>query len=460
MKNKLGNVFFLSFSVVCGLLLLHFLPPIYVAGTPLRTVDLLVDIRKIQENQPLDTVLQISTVQERDVFVDTCKSGVTCIEDFSDSTTVAMTRFYQKIGEKDSLHRPIRIAYLGDSFIEGDILTGYLREFLQRKYGGRGVGYVSITSATSGFRPTVTHRYSGWESHISTDTCCFERSYQDLSNRYFVPHSGAWVSLKGVTKEYTTVDRATVSNCYFLSTDSISVRASINGNQVKDFQVKGSPHLQSLTVEGTIESVKWSVSKVKGRAFFYGVTMETQEGVIVDNLSLRGSSGKQLWGVSKEMLQDIARIRPYDLLILHYGPNVVSPKVHNYAYYTQGMGRVITRLKEVFPQTPILIVGAGDRAYKNSQGVLQTLPAVKYLVQYQRAMAIENRVAFWNLFEAMGGDESIVKMAQSRPSQANLDYTHINFRGGKYLAQHFFDALVYGQQQYENKMSYENDQKH
>ena len=96
---------------------------------------------------------------------------MTCIEDYSDSTMRGMTRFYQALDELAKAPRPVRIAYFGDSFIEADILTADLREMLQQKYGGCGVGFVTITSMTSGFRPTVRHSFSGWQSHSVMDPC-------------------------------------------------------------------------------------------------------------------------------------------------------------------------------------------------------------------------------------------------------------------------------------------------
>ena len=36
--------------------------------------------------------------------------------------------------------------------------------------------------------------------------------------------------------------------------------------------------------------------------------------------------------------------------------------------------------------------------------------------------------------------------------QANLDYTHINFAGGRYLAGLLFDVLMNGRENYENRV--------
>jgi hypothetical protein len=35
--------------------------------------------------------------------------------------------------------------------------------------------------------------------------------------------------------------------------------------------------------------------------------------------------------------------------------------------------------------------------------------------------------------------------------QANLDYTHINFRGGRTVGKYFYDALMTGKNNYDRK---------
>ena len=166
MKNRLHYTFFLAFLVVAGLLLLHYLPQISMGGKPLRKVDLLSDVRvsiHVIDTVSLDT---LPVIPVKPAFVDSCKTGIECIEDYSDSTSHGMSHFYQSLIDIDKIGRPVRIAYFGDSFIEGDILTADLRNMLQDKFGGRGVGYVPVTSKFPGFRPTVRHSFAGWTSHM------------------------------------------------------------------------------------------------------------------------------------------------------------------------------------------------------------------------------------------------------------------------------------------------------
>lgn len=74
----------------------------------------------------------------------------------------------------------------------------------------------------------------------------------------------------------------------------------------------------------------------------------------------------------------------------------------------------------------------------------------------QQQAAVRNGVAFWNLFEAMGGTASIKRMAEQKPALANKDYTHLNFRGGKVLAEKLYEALVNAVKNYTKENQYED----
>ena len=455
MKNRVVYTFLLTLLVVAGLGALHFLPPLSVGGKPLRKVDLLSDIRidKPVVVADSDTVAP-PVVVRKPAFVDTCRSGMTCIEDYADSASLGMGWFYQALGEAG--RRVVRVAYFGDSFIEADILTADLREMLQKRFGGYGVGYVNITTQVAGYRPTVGHQWNGWGSHAITDTTHFDRSRQDLSNHYFIPHAGAYVLLKGQRKYASRLDTCQSSTLYFVSPGEARITALVNGVHAETFRIApGDSALQALTVHGRIGSVQWKVDSVAASSTFYAATMDPSTGMVVDNFSVRGSSGQQLLNIPVKMLRQYDRLRPYDLIVLQYGLNVASEQGVNYTYYTKAMAKVIAHLQEAFPRTSILLVSVGDREYKDENGQLRTMPGVKNLIRYQQALAADTHIAFWNMFEAMGGEGSIVEMVNAHPQMANYDYTHINFKGGKHIAELLYNALIYGKEQYEKRKAYE-----
>ena len=66
-----------------------------------------------------------------------------------------------------------------------------------------------------------------------------------------------------------------------------------------------------------------------------------------------------------------------------------------------------------FRKQPSLIVSVGDRDYKTEEGELRTMPGIKNLVRYQQNLAADEAVAFWNMFEAMGGEGSMADMVHA-----------------------------------------------
>lgn len=469
MKNKISHTLFLTIMVVAGLTGLYYVPSSALFGLSYKRVDLLSDLRR-EDTRDVEFTEEMADTSECFNNADTVsakvcrpvvkheKAGdIICIEDYSDEENRGMSPFYESLIDRDRLGRPVRIAYFGDSYIEGDILTGDLRAMLQKEFGGCGVGYVSVTSATYGFRPTVRHSFKGWKSHAITDSSRFDRSLQDMSCRYFIPEKGASVSLHGQKKYACLLDTCEISTLYFISKDSIKLKAVVNGDAVYNFALPGKETLQSVSVKGPMGDVKWTVEKFITPPVFYAVTMDAEKGIALDNFSLCGSSGSQLKSVPSSTLRGYDSLRTYDLIVLQYGLNVASEKRRNYESYKTAMAKVISHLKTSFPKAGILIVGVGDREHKNAKGNLVTMPCVKSLIRYQRELAEETHVAFWNLFEAMGGEGSISRMTKSKPSMANLDYTHINFRGGAHLAKIFFNTLMYEKKRYEEQKRTEHE---
>ena len=454
--NHIKDTFWLTVIVLSALLLLHYLPSTIICGHTLRKVDMLSDIRSSKTDLSVPDTLPLVAPKSK-ILVDTCKSGITCIEDFTDSIGQGMALFYHALSKLDAGEkRIVRIAVFGDSFIEGDIFTADLREMLQRKFGGCGVGFIPITSMTSGYRPTVKHTYGGWNSHAATDTTYFNKKKQGISGHYFIADSAAFVELRGQAQYASLLDSCTCAYLLFANKASVKVGIRLNREIEKLVDVPSSPSngsLRQITLKGHIGSVRWNIYKADSTVF-YGAALEGSKGIVLDNFSLRGSSGVSLRYIPEQTLKAFSSKRPYDLIILQYGLNVATEKGRNYDYYRIGMNKSIAHIKKCFPEAAILMLGVGDRSYKTEEGELKTMPGVKNLIQYQKVIASESSVAFWNMFQAMGGEGAMVKMVHAKPSLANYDYTHINFRGGKYLAGLLYESLMYGYEQHKRREDY------
>ena len=61
------------------------------------------------------------------------------------------------------------------------------------------------------------------------------------------------------------------------------------------------------------------------------------------------------------------------------------------------------------------------------------------MLHAQRKIAKRLGIPFWNLFGAMGGENSMVRFVEN--DWASKDYTHLSFRGGKEVAKALLQAL-------------------
>ena len=131
-----------------------------------------------------------------------------------------------------------------------------------------------------------------------------------------------------------------------------------------------------------------------------------------------------------------------------FGQNVASPsykKASAYNGYINHMTRILDNLKQAMPGTGFLVVSIGDREVKRG-GSYVTPDGIKLMIAAQRQVAMEAHVAFFNLYEAMGGEGSVVKLVEK--GMANKDYTHINHRGGEELAPLLAEAIFWGEQHF------------
>ncbi|MDR2293566.1 MAG: hypothetical protein LBE11_08860 [Prevotellaceae bacterium] len=446
--NKINKVLIFVSLVIVGTLLLSLIPAFNFGDFEMKKVDVLSDIRSNDEKNndtiSIDTVLQVTHK-----FVDTCKTGIICIDDYS-AEHDALNRFYAAL---DTNNRPIRIAYFGDSFIEGDLLTSSLRDMFKKKYGGKGVGFVPVNCITAGFRTTVVTSASGWDEHCVTDSI-FSHSQQGISGHYFIPDTNATATFSCRTTYGKKNDTCSTAVFYFITDGNLKFTTTINRKTSQKHIVESSKNIQKISVDGPISHIKITIDNPGINTRFFGIALDDEkQGIVVDNYSLRGVSGESLKYIPAKTLKDFDKLRSYDLIILQYGLNVASKTQTKFDYYKKTMKGVINHLRSNFPNSDFLLISVGDRAVKIN-GEMTTMPGVKNLLATQQNIAAECGIAFWNLIDAMALNGGITGYVKSKPPKANLDYTHINMRGGEQIANHLFDAIEYGKERYFEKKKY------
>ncbi len=435
--------------VIVLVLPLYFLPSFEVGNFSLKKIDLLSDIR-IKKNTASETSFKKVSLEKKktdllhQIQQDTCKKGLVCIQDFSPQGNI-LSNFFDALNQSNK--RNVRIAFFGDSFIEGDILTSHLRSYFQQKFGGKGVGYMPIgTTVSDGFRRTIKHYAQGFASYSLIDKS-YSRSYLGISGSYFCPEQNPVVTYQCVNYlqhlDFTTMFRL----LYINKEKDVQTSYNINNSHTESLLLKSGNGVQMSTIKSQISKISLRIPD-STNIYLMGAFLDDSIGVSLDNFGMRSHSGMALRNIPRNTLHQTDSLLNYDLIILQYGLNVVQQNRSNYDDYTQQMITVINYLKSTFPKAGILLISVGDRSCKEN-GEYVTMPGILHMIDAQQEIAQKAGVAFWNMFDAMGGLNSMNNWVNANPPKAAKDYTHISAYGGGYIANIFFQSLMYQKEKYE-----------
>ncbi|MCM1452385.1 MAG: GDSL-type esterase/lipase family protein [Clostridium sp.] len=319
-----------------------------------------------------------------------------------------------------------RIAVMGDSYIEGDILTQDMRSQLQSKYGGRGVGFVPGHSVASGFRRTIKQKDEGLTTHGMQQAP--SSKYFNITGEYFTADGPAKVSYKSGKKW-------DVSRLLYVAPSEGSITFRTDTAEYV-LEVEPGEGVQQYRLPERTGAFEMEID-CPGLVYL-GAWLEGEGGIGVDCMSVRGNSGVNNRRLNVEFAQQMRQYVDYDLVILEYGVNALTSEQAEYGYFSKILQQMVDRVRQCYPNAEILIMGIGDRGQK-FQGEVHSMLTAPAMVKAQRQAAKEAGCLFFDTREAMGGQDAIVKWKND--GLANSDYIHINSAGGKKIATELVNAL-------------------
>lgn len=358
--------------------------------------------------------------------------------------------FYEQLYQlENNPTNNVRIAYFGDSMTDGDMIVQDIRASFQQQFGGKGVGFVPVTSESAASRGSIIHEFSkNWKSQSYLNVKNPIRPFGVSGRVCFANDTteSTWVKFKAGKAKFGNVLHKPTLFYGSTSNSEASVLCQIGKDTIRK-KLVSNQLLNTLALSSNdVKSLKVDF-KNSGFLPVYGFNFDDGQGVHVDNFSQRGNSGLPITKFNIDLMKAFHQKLNYDLIVLHYGTNVLNYGSKNYNWYERSMTKVVNKLRECFPNTAILIVSTADKATKY-ETEMKTDSAVVSLTKSQKHYALKNQCGFVNLFTLMGGDGTMVKWVEEEPAMANKDYTHFNFRGSKKVAQMLYDHLNKGYNQY------------
>ncbi|MCD6019233.1 MAG: hypothetical protein K0S53_2354 [Bacteroidetes bacterium] len=403
---------------------------------------------KATEN--VNDTIEVAKIELRDSTV----KLITSIQ-YKNTNKSAMASFFNSLANLSAEEKSIRILHYGDSQIEGDRISDYLRLKLQSQFGGEGPGLISFMPVA----PSVVNKISwspGWDrypvfagkdkrvkhnnfgalAHITrfynyapiTDTTQFKSAWvKVVTSKNGGPKAAAYKKIKlfyGGAQAKTHVEL--YENGTLNASDSLVAGGNFN---IKEFNLNQGALLQEFKFRG------------KDSPDFYGVSLEGSKGVMVDNFGLRGSSGTFFNQINFGQLKQFYDYLNAKLIILQFGGNslpyiTTKEQADGFGGYLKSQ---ILIIKKLAPQASILVVGPADMSVKMGTEY-QTHPQLENLRDAIRKSAFDTDCAFFDMYNCMGGKNSMLAWVEQ--GIGAKDYIHFSSGGARKIAVLLYSSLM------------------
>lgn len=341
----------------------------------------------------------------------------------------------------------VRIAVYGGSHTQADVYPGYMRTYLQQRFGDGGHGHVSMV------------RFNGWYKQADFIVENSRHWKIEHAQRREAREDG-FFGLLGVSA--SSSDRK--------ATAKVAPRDRENPDSMADrFEVQyvAQPQGGRFTVyaDGVkVETVDTNADDYGPGRYRFSLPMGHHEievrhgghgevrllglviekstpGVVVDTLGISGTRAANHLEWDESMWANYIQDRPPDLWTLFYGTNEANDTHQAMADYVENLRLVIARFQMAAPEASCVLLGPGDFPKQSGDSWIPR-PRVAQIVEAQRKIAYEMGCGFWDGVAFMGGTGSMHTWATSRPQMASSDHIHFTRRGYVRIGMAFMDALM------------------
>lgn len=339
----------------------------------------------------------------------------------------------------------LRIAVYGASHTQADVYSGYLRYYLQSRFGNAGAGFIPFASEGG--------RQSRLDFKVRTRGIKTEYVQQKpppphgsfgLSGMAAIggPHGRLQIAPENDTDPELTASQYGLFYAAEPTTDELTI--SVDGDAPVTLPAR------SAQLEARYYAFErplgWHDIEVRtqgpGGARLFGVSIErAQPGIVLDALGIRGTRAANMLVWDQALWEDHLRRRAPDLVLLAYGTNETTDRSQPIAEYARELGQVLTKLRHALPDASCVLVGPGDFPKEDSGG-WATRPRLLEIIREQRLLAPKFGCGFWDAYAFMGGEGSMAEWVRANPRLGAPDHIHLSQRGYVRMGLVLGDALM------------------
>ena len=405
-------------------------------------------------------------------------SGLACLENI-----------FGALSDAEQLQSLVRILHYGDSQIETDRITGYMRSKMQAQFGGSGPGLVPAKSPYDYKSPIHIVNSGEWKRYTifpKIDTTITHYRYGVLASfSMFAPppepekpkEPDTTVAMLGdsllkeifhpeppkvkevhkgsIDFEFNSTTKANIKNIkqirMFYGNTKESFSVTVRDGETVLYQDSVAPSsyysIKRWTLSGVPQNLAMDFSGTESPEI-YAFAMDGNSGVACDNIPLRGCSGTIFTKMNSGFLQKMYSDLHVKCVILQFGGNTIPVlKPETIDKYVSSFMAQVRLIKKICPEMSIIIVGPADMSTKVMDNY-ETYEVLPELVEAMREAAFKHNCAFWDMYSAMGGKNSMPDWVFHEPPLAEKDFTHFSPQGANVIAKMFYNALIGRYNQY------------
>lgn len=337
----------------------------------------------------------------------------------------------------------VRVMHWGDSSIGVDGIPGAIRRRVQNRFGDGGHGFHLMAPPNTSYR----HREVKFSHSDSWKKCfiihkCRSDGHYGLGGTTF----SSWGGGQSDFAPHPERSSGSVSRFelyYAAQPEGGHLRVQVDGGEkviletaadaLEDrfyaIDVPDGPH--NLTVRSVGE----------GQVRLYGVTMERPgPGVVWDSAALVGAFTTRMMEFGDGHLAAQLQHRGTDLVVFTFGGNDMIRKMKMSTYAEEYMA-VIAKVKKAKPDAACIVMAPLDHGERKGAQVVSR-DVVPRMVKAQRKAAEASGCAFFDTFEAMGGDGSAGRWYKRSPRLMSGDLGHATANGHQVIGELFYRALL------------------
>jgi lysophospholipase L1-like esterase len=366
----------------------------------------------------------------------------------------ALSKFHaalRRLADGSDPDGKVRVAIYGSSSVAVDRYPGYLRGYLQQRFGDGGIGFVAAAPLWRWHRhnEVVLQATKGWTiEHVQK---------KNLREGGHLGLIGAAQSASRKRVTTTIAGGAPESFSRYGDTDRVELHYLAHPKGGKFVLELGDRKLGTLSTRASVAKPVVHTPKLPagdaplpplrvrvvgdGEVRLLGATLERDTpGVVVDTLGIGGTRAANMLAWDEPSWTEALAARAPDLIVLAYGANECMDLDEPIDTYRANLVRVLERFAAAAPQASCVLIGPVDFPEKDETGAWIPRPRLDEIIAVQREIAKSRGCGFFDTRALMGGVGSMDTWVVAQLAKA--DHLHMTKLGYLHFGRVLVDALM------------------